>query len=355
MTRPSAEHAAPLARDGSLDAERVALLHRAYGALRAEIARVIVGQEEVIELLLTALFSGGHAILIGVPGLAKTLLVKTLSRLLSLSFKRIQFTPDLMPSDVTGTDILHEDPETGSRELRFVKGPVFTNLLLADEINRTPPKTQAALLEAMQERQVTVGDHTMSLPTPFFVIATQNPIEQEGTYNLPEAQLDRFLFSLRVRYPREDEELEIMKGPMKPEAIPLEPVLGAAEILEIQDLVHRVPVADHVYRFALELVRLSRPEEPRAPREVRECLSWGAGPRAAQSLIHSARARALLNGRFHATTGDVEAVALPVLSHRLVANFNAEAEGVTPEAIVERLLAAVPREVAPGDTGRRPR
>jgi MoxR-like ATPase len=347
LSRPAAEpQGADLRQAEVPESERIALLHRAFRDLKAEIAKVIVGQEAVIEQLLTALFAGGHAILIGVPGLAKTLLVSTLSRLLSLSFKRIQFTPDLMPSDITGTDILQEDPQTGVRSFRFLKGPIFTNMLLADEINRTPPKTQAALLEAMQERHVTVGEQTMHLPAPFFVIATQNPIEQEGTYNLPEAQLDRFLFAVRVPYPSEDEELAIMKSTVKPEAIPLRKVLDAREILKIQELVPRVPAAEHVCRFALALVRLSRPDSPQAPPPVKECLSWGAGPRAAQSLIHSARARALLNGRAHVTTDDIEAVALPVLAHRLVTNFNAESEGITPDAIVKRLLAEAPRDGA---------
>ena len=325
------------------DVDRVRLLEKANRDLTRELAKVIVGQRKIIEGLLISLFSGGHCILIGVPGLAKTLLVSTLSRLLSLSFKRIQFTPDLMPSDITGTDIIQEDPESGLRSFRFMRGPVFTNMLLADEINRTPPKTQAALLEAMQERHVTVGEQTLTLPSPFFVIATQNPIEQEGTYNLPEAQLDRFLFALRVSYPSEDEELAIMKQITRPETIPVETVLDADDILRIQDIVPLVPVADHVYGFALKLVRWSRPEAG-APDYVRECLSWGAGPRAAKSLIHSAKARALLHGRYHVTTGDVEKVAPAVLGHRLVTNFNAESEGITSDTIVERLLREVPRD-----------
>jgi MoxR-like ATPase len=319
-------------------------LHEARGRIAGEIEKVIVGQKHVIDLLLISLFAGGHSILIGVPGLAKTLLVSTLARLLSLTFKRIQFTPDLMPSDITGTDVLQEDRSTGARSFRFLKGPIFANMLLADEINRTPPKTQAALLEAMQERQITVGEATYELPLPFLVIATQNPIEQEGTYNLPEAQLDRFLFAIKVAYPSEEEELEVMKRTAPPRTIPLDKVIGAEEILAFQALVPRVPAADHVHRFALQLIRSSRPEEASAPRYVKECLSWGAGTRAAQYLIHGAKARALLHGRFHVTTGDVEALAVPVLAHRLVTNFNAEAEGITPAAIVEKLLADVPRE-----------
>jgi MoxR-like ATPase len=340
------EAAPPDAAPQSADLRDVELLHSAYSKLTSEIEKVIVGQRQVIELLLISLFSGGHSILIGVPGLAKTLLASTLARLLSLTFKRVQFTPDLMPSDITGTNVLEEDARSGARAFRFLKGPVFANMLLADEINRTPPKTQAALLEAMQERHVTVGEETYALPSPFFVIATQNPIEQEGTYNLPEAQLDRFLFAIRVRYPSEDEELEVMKRTEPSHAVRLSKALGAEEILRIQAIVPKVPTADHVYRFALGLVRLSRPEEPRAPDYVKQCLAWGAGPRAAQSLIHAAKARALLHGRFHAATEDVEAVALPVLAHRLVTSFNAESEGITTEGIVEKLLRDAPRAAA---------
>jgi MoxR-like ATPase len=325
------------------DARSVELLHEGYKSLAGEIEKIIVGQERVIELLLIALFSGGHSILVGVPGLAKTLLVSTLARLLSLSFKRVQFTPDLMPSDITGTNILQEDPESGRRGFRFLKGPIFTNMLLADEINRTPPKTQAALLEAMQERNVTVGEETYRLPSPFFVIATQNPIEQEGTYNLPEAQLDRFLFAIRVEYPTEAEELEVMKRTAPPASVALRKVMGAEEILRIQEVVPRVPAADHVHRFALKLTRLTRPAEAEAPAYVKQCVSWGAGPRAAQSLIHCAKARALLHGRFHVSTEDVESVAVPVLAHRLVTSFHAESEGMTAVGVVERLLRDVSR------------
>jgi len=325
------------------DARRVELLGEAYRRLTGQIQHVIVGQRDVIELLLISLFAGGHSILVGVPGLAKTLLVSTLAKLLSLSFKRVQFTPDLMPSDITGTNIIQEDQATGTRSFRFLKGPIFANMLLADEINRTPPKTQAALLEAMQERHVTVGEETYPLPSPFLVIATQNPIEQEGTYNLPEAQLDRFLFSIRVRYPSEEEELEVMKRAGAAHNGDLPKVLGAKEILEIQSVIPRVPAADHVHHFALKLVRLTRPEEPGAPEYVRQCLSWGAGPRAAQSLIHCAKARAVLRGRFHVSTEDVEALAAPVLAHRLVTSFNADSEGITAEGIIERLLKDLPR------------
>ncbi len=336
----------PLERPGARlpnDAERVAAISHACQRLTGELHKVIVGQERVIDLMMISLFSGGHCLLIGVPGLAKTLLVSTLARLLALSFKRVQFTPDLMPSDITGTEIIQEDPETGQRRFKFLKGPVFAHMLLADEINRTPPKTQAALLEAMQERHVTVGDQTLALPEPFFVLATQNPIEHEGTYPLPEAQLDRFMFAIQVRYPTEAEELEVMKRATSPYEADLKPVLSAGEIREFQSLVPRIPAGEHVYQYALRLVRLTRPEESDAPAYVRECLSWGAGPRAAQYLILGAKARALLSGRAYATTEDVVHVAPPVLAHRLVTNFNAEAEGVTAASIVERLLAQVPR------------
>ena len=331
------------------DRETANLLRKARTRLEGEIEKVIVGQAEVIDLLLTALFAGGHSILIGVPGLAKTLLVSTLAELLELSFKRIQFTPDLMPSDITGTDILHEDPETGRREFRFLEGPLFTNMLLADEINRTPPKTQAALLEAMQERRVTVGRTTIPLPEPFFVVATQNPIEQEGTYHLPEAQLDRFLFAIEVGYPEEDDELEIMKragthASQQSSRVELEPVLDDTEIRRIQALVPLVPAADHVFRYALRLVRRTRPELDETPDYIRENLTFGAGPRAAQNLMLAAKARALLAGRPHASLDDVSHVALPVLAHRMVTNFHADAEGVTSRDLVDRLLRETDRD-----------
>ena len=342
-TRGALESAGQNLSSAPDDARRVELLHAAYRRLTGEIEKVIVGQHGVVELLTISLFANGHSILIGVPGLAKTLLASTLARLLSLSFHRVQFTPDLMPADITGTNIIQENPTRGTREFRFLRGPIFTNLLLADEINRTPPKTQAALLEAMQERHVTVGEETYPLPAPFLVLATQNPIEQEGTYSLPEAQLDRFLFAITVRYPSESEELEILRraGRKAPASPPK--VLGADEILLIQDLVPRVPTADHVHRFALQLVRSTRPEEPGAPDFVKQCLTWGAGPRAAQDLIHSAKTRALLHGRFHTSVDDVAALASPVLAHRLVRSFTAESEGVTAESIVERLLTQLPR------------
>ena len=310
----------------------------------AELKKVIVGQDEVIEQLMVTLLARGHCLLTGIPGLGKTLLVKTLAEALDLSFKRIQFTPDLMPADVFGSEVVDEDLSTGKRSFRFVQGPIFANVVLADEINRTPPKTQAALLEAMQERKVTVGQQTTELPSPFFVVATQNPIEQEGTYNLPEAQLDRFIFSIRVGYPEEEEELEIMKRTRAPDSIELEPVLSENDIIRIQELVPTVPAADHVYRFALKLVRRSRPEESDAPGYIRDSLSFGAGPRAAQYLMTAAKARALLRGRFHVNLADIARVAVPVLSHRLITNFNADAEGVTPQSLVNRLLEDLTRE-----------
>ena len=342
----AAEHEAGPSGTDIDDAARVRRIHEARAQLSAEIRKVIVGQERVVELLLTALFAGGHCLLVGVPGLAKTLLVSTLARVLSLSFRRVQFTPDLMPSEITGTEVIQEDPKTGERSFRFLRGPVFANLLLADEINRTPPKTQAALLEAMQERHVTVGDRTYPLPDPFLVLATQNPIEHEGTYPLPEAQLDRFMLAIEVRYPSESEELEIMKRGGGAGGVKLEPVLTAEDIRALQPVVPRLPAGDHVYQFALKLVRLSRPEDPAAPQFIKDCLSWGAGPRAADRLMLAAKARAVLHGRFHTTIEDVAAVAGPVLAHRLVLNFNAAAEGLRAATIVERLLTAVPRDGA---------
>jgi MoxR-like ATPase len=289
-----------------------------------------------------AVFARGHCILEGVPGLAKTLMVHSLAQSLSLEFNRIQFTPDLMPSDITGTEVLYEDRASGARELRFVPGPIFANLILADEINRTPPKTQAALLEAMQERQVTAGGHRHRLPDPFFVLATQNPIEQEGTYPLPEAQLDRFMFNVVVGYPGRDEELAIMKqttSTYKPE---LETLLDAGQILRLQEVVRQVVVADHVFAYAADLVRATRPRDAGVPKFIKELLSWGAGPRASQYLILGGKARAILHGRLHVTTDDVRAVAYPVLRHRLVTTFNADAEGVTRDDIIQKLIHAIP-------------
>jgi MoxR-like ATPase len=324
------------------ETQAVRQLAAAYERMMGEIGKVIVGQKEVIEQLLMALFSRGHCLLVGVPGLAKTLLVSTVSRILHLSFKRIQFTPDLMPSDITGTDILQDDPETGRRKFVFLPGPVFANMLLADEINRTPPKTQAALLEAMQEHHVTAGAHTYPLPEPFFVLATQNPIEQEGTYPLPEAQLDRFMFDIIVGYPSRSEELEIMQRTTGTQQAELQPLLNGAQILELQQVVRQVVVADHVFSYAADLVRATRPRDPGVPKFIPELVSWGAGPRASQYLILGGKARAILHGRLHVTTDDIKAVAYPVLRHRLVTTFNADAEGVTTDDIISRLIQVVP-------------
>ncbi len=319
-------------------------LQQGYHNMRAELGKVIVGQEAVIEELLVALFCRGHALLVGVPGLAKTLLISTLSRTLGLSFNRIQFTPDLMPSDITGTEVIEEDKTTGGRTLRFVRGPVFANVLLADEINRTPPKTQAALLEAMQEHQVTAGGKQHRLPQPFFVLATQNPIEQEGTYPLPEAQLDRFMFNINVGYPTEEEEFQIVRLTTMSREIELKHVLSGEEVMALQEIVRKVPVADHVIRYALQFSRLTRRTEGNVPDFVKEFVSWGAGPRASQYLILAGKARALLKGRYHVSTEDIRQVALPVLRHRIVTNFNAEAEGVKSDAIVKRLIEHIPRQ-----------
>ncbi len=325
------------------DAARAAFLVDAYGRIRGEIAKFIVGQHDVIEQLLIAILAGGHCLLEGVPGLAKTAIIRSLSQTLQLSFRRIQFTPDLMPADITGTDIIQEDPITGHRKFVFQKGPLFTQMLLADEINRTPAKTQAALLEAMQEHSVTASGHTLQLEKPFFVLATQNPIEQEGTYPLPEAQKDRFLFHILVGYPdREQERLVIERttGDYKPELVP---VIDGAQILECQKTARHVPVPPHVMDFALDLVRNTRADSPTAPAFVKEFIGWGAGPRACQSLVLAAKVRALLQGRFHAALEDIEALAKPVLRHRIVPSFTAESEGFTADILIERLLAATPR------------
>ena len=324
------------------DTDIVRQLAGAYEELTTQIGKVIVGQSEVVEQLLMALFSRGHCLLVGVPGLAKTLLVSTVSRILDLSFKRIQFTPDLMPADITGTDILRDDPETGGRHFVFLKGPIFANMILADEINRTPPKTQAALLEAMQEHHVTAGGTTYSLPEPFFVLATQNPIEQEGTYPLPEAQLDRFMFEIRVGYPRRDEEIEIMRRTTSTVRATLSAVLDGDRIQQLQEVVRQVVVADHVFAYVADLVRATRPREPGVPAFVPELLGWGAGPRACQYLVLGGKARAILHGRLHVTTEDIRAVALPVLRHRLVTTFHADAEGITTDDIIARLIEAIP-------------
>jgi MoxR-like ATPase len=331
----------PAAPDPDADLAAVRELAEARRLLLTEIEKRIVGQRDVVDSLLVALFARGHCLFVGVPGLAKTLLISTVSEVLELSFNRIQFTPDLMPSDITGTDVLEEDHTTGRRTFRFVKGPIFANLLLADEINRTPPKTQAALLQAMQEYRVTAGGETYPLDLPFLVFATQNPIEQEGTYPLPEAQLDRFMFYVTVDYPSAEEEAEIVRSTTIATRPPLRRVLSPHRIRELQDLVLRVPVADHVIRYAVELVRRTRPGEAGVPDFVKENVSWGAGPRASQFLVLGAKSRAILDGRMAASVEDVRAIARNVLVHRVITNFRAESEGVSSARIVERLLEQV--------------
>ena len=324
---------------GKDDVEAVASLKQSFQSIRTEIAKVIIGQDDIIEQLLISLLAGGHCLLVGVPGLAKTLLIKTLAEVLDLKFSRIQFTPDLMPSDITGTEILEDNRATGSKAFKFIKGPVFANILLADEINRTPPKTQAALLEAMQEHHVTAAGQKYLLEEPFFVLATQNPIEQEGTYPLPEAQLDRFMFNLWLDYPSEREENEIVKTTTSMYKPAPHHVLGTKEILFYQELVRRVPVADNVISFAVDLVTRTRPQGgSRAPQFIKDWLSWGAGPRASQYLILGAKTRAILDGRHTPDIDDVKRVVGPVLRHRIVPNFNAEADGVSAMRIIERLL-----------------
>ncbi len=308
----------------------------------SEIHKVIVGQDGVIELLMQAMMSRGHCLLVGVPGLAKTLMISTLARVLKLSFNRIQFTPDLMPSDITGTDVIEEDLTTGRRAFRFVKGPVFANIILADEINRTPPKTQAALLQSMQEYHVSAGGQDYPLDLPFFVLATQNPIEQEGTYPLPEAQLDRFMFMIQVDYPSYQEERQIVKATTADADETLTPVLSGADVLTLQRILRKAPVSQHVVDYAVHLSRATRPKDGTAPDFIRNYLTWGAGPRAGQYLVLAAKSRALLHGRLNVSCDDVRQIAKPVLRHRLFTNFNADAEGVTPDALVEMLLKAVP-------------
>ena len=328
--------------NGPIEAQLVHDLAAAHERMTDQIGKVIVGQKAVIEELLMALFSRGHCLLVGVPGLAKTLLVSTVAKILHLSFKRVQFTPDLMPSDITGTDILQDDPETGRRRFVFLPGPLFANMILADEINRTPPKTQAALLEAMQEGCVTVGGTSYRLPEPFFVLATQNPIEQEGTYPLPEAQQDRFMFNVKVSYPSRAEEIAIMKattGTHKPE---LTPIIDAKQIMQFQSVVRQVVVADHIFAYAADLVRATRPKEKDAHKWVPELVSWGAGPRACQFLILGGKARAILHGRVHVTTEDIRSVAYPVLRHRIMTTFHADADGVTTDDIIKKLIEATP-------------
>ncbi len=332
--------------NSSGDLQAVEQLSRAYQTMAAELGKIIVGQQEVVEQVLTAMFCQGHVLLVGVPGLAKTLLVRTISDVLHLSFKRIQFTPDLMPSDITGTDVLEEDHTTGKRIFRFVRGPLFANMVLADEINRTPPKTQAALLEAMQEHRVTVGENTFELPEPFFVLATQNPIEQEGTYPLPEAQLDRFMFVVRVRYPTPADEIQIMKQATTDYRPQVSRLLDGQAIQNLQQIVRRVPVADHVYAYARDLVRATRPGEAEVPAFINEMVQWGAGPRASIYLIMAGKARAILHGRVHVTTEDIAKVAHPVLRHRVMTTFSAEASGMTSDRLIDRLLKEIPRSKA---------
>jgi MoxR-like ATPase len=336
MTSPLAAALEP-----GTDLRAVEALARARSAIVEQIDKRVVGQREVVEHLLIALFSRGHCLFVGVPGLAKTLLISTLAEVLNLTFNRIQFTPDLMPSDITGTDILEEDRATGHREFRFLRGPLFANIVLADEVNRTPPKTQAALLQAMQEYRVTAGGETYPLDLPFLVFATQNPIEQEGTYPLPEAQLDRFMFLVDVGYPSAEEEVQIVKSTTSGPPPRLQKILAPEQILALQELVRRVPVPDHVVRYAVELVRHTRPKENGAPDFVRKHVNWGAGPRASQYLVVAAKARAVLQGRFVAAVEDVRALALPVLRHRVLPNFAAESEGITSVRIVQQLLELV--------------
>ena len=326
----------------------IARLRETHGRMKEELHRVIVGQDEAIDLLLLAVLSRGHCLLVGVPGLAKTLLISSLARTLDLSFNRIQFTPDLMPGDITGTELLHIDPETSERRFRFAKGPIFAHVVLADEINRTPPKTQSALLEAMMERQVTIGGLRHPLPDPFFVLATQNPIEQEGTYPLPEAQLDRFMFMVHVPYPSREEEREILRRTTGMTETELSKVISAAELRDLQEAVRSVPVADHVLEYALALTRGTRVHSSEPLPFLREWITWGAGPRASQFLVLGAKAHAAIQGRNHVAVEDVKAVAHPVLRHRIVTNFSASAEGMTSDKIIDRLLAEVDPAAAVG-------
>jgi MoxR-like ATPase len=326
------------------DEHSVEQLGVARDKIMTELRKSIVGMESVIDELLIAIFAEGHCLLVGVPGLAKTLLVSTLSKSLSLSFKRIQFTPDLMPSDITGTEVLQEDPDTHARKFKFLEGPVFTNLLLADEINRTPPKTQAALLEAMQEKTVSSGGNDYKLDKPFFVLATQNPIEQEGTYPLPEAQLDRFLFNVVVKYPSHSEEVQIMRSVTSPDRPVIEEVLTGAEIVAFQQLVKRIPVADHIFEYAATLVRATRPDEEGAADFIKDYVAWGAGPRASLNLILASKSRAALRGRAHVSIEDIQALAVPILRHRILPNFAARSEGLTADKLVELLLEKIPAD-----------
>ena len=330
--------------DQTDDIQAVEKLGQARDAIVTELRKTIVGMDDVIDEMMIAIFARGHCLLVGVPGLAKTLLVSALAETMSLSFKRIQFTPDLMPSDITGTELLQEDPETHERRFKFQKGPVFTNLLLADEINRTPPKTQAALLEAMQEKRVSSGGEDFKLDEPFFVLATQNPIEQEGTYPLPEAQLDRFLFNIMVKYPSHAEELDIMQSVTTDDEPVLNEVVDGRTILEFQHVVRRIPVARHVFEYAAALVRATRPDEPEAPEFVKKLMAWGAGPRASLNLILAGKARAALRGRSHVSVDDIKELCLPILRHRIIPSFAARSEGMTADTLIEKLLEEIPSD-----------
>ncbi len=328
------------------DVQMLESLRHAHKKMRTEIGKIIIGQEKVLDELLMAIFCRGHALLVGVPGLAKTLMVSTLAQALDLSFKRIQFTPDLMPTDITGTEVIQDDPATRQRMFKFLPGPIFANIVLADEINRTPPKTQAALLESMQERRASIGGTDYPMKSPFFVLATQNPIEQEGTYPLPEAQLDRFLFMINVQYPTDAEEELIMRQGTSDAQLTVSKVLHGEDILRLQQIVRRVPVADHVFQYAKRITRMSRPGTADAADFVNKWLTWGAGPRASMNLILAAKAHAILNGKHHVSADDVAAVADPILRHRLILNFTAQSEGVTVEKVIQKLLKAVPKNVA---------
>ena len=331
-------------RNEADDIQAVEKLGQTRDAIVAELRKTIVGMDDVINELMISIFARGHCLLMGVPGLAKTLLVSSLAQTMSLSFKRIQFTPDLMPSDITGTELLQEDPETHERRFKFQKGPVFTNLLLADEINRTPPKTQAALLEAMQEKRISSGGEDFELDQPFFVLATQNPIEQEGTYPLPEAQLDRFLFNIMVRYPSRAEEIDIMRSVTSDGEPVLNQVVDGPTIEKFQHIVRRIPVADHVFEYAAELVRATRPDEPDAPAFVKKLMAWGAGPRASLNLILAGKARAALRGRCHVSVDDIRELCLPVLRHRIIPSFAARSEGMTADDLIVMLVAEIPSD-----------
>src|SRR5215470_12774534 len=328
------------------DVQTLETLRSAHKQMRNEIGKIIIGQEAVLDQLLMAIFCRGHALLVGVPGLAKTLMVSTLSQALDLSFKRIQFTPDLMPTDITGTEVIQDDPVTRQRVFKFLPGPIFANILLADEINRTPPKTQAALLEAMQERKASIGGTDHPMKNPFFVLATQNPIEQEGTYPLPEAQLDRFLFLIKVDYPTDEEEEQIMRMGTSNTKVTVEPVLNGDDIIGLQHIVRRVPVSDKVFQFAKRITRLSRPGTPEAAEFVQKWLTWGAGPRASMNLVLAAKAHALLRGSNHVAGDDVVAVATPILRHRLILNFAAQSEGVTIDEVIRQLVKTAAKAAA---------